>query len=287
MVMYDPERKWARQAICTDARDHLLFLAEVSAINRPPPKAVQRAWDQAKEICDMCPVKMQCRRDTLGEAYGVWGGLDPFERFQIRQALTAAVKRWPLERRLRWGEELARLRDAEIVFREIQRMTGIPEAPAMHLIREWRRHLKELAEQQPAEVVELSVVEVDGARKRPFPSVPGRRHLWARNNGLVQDCWYLAQTDDGAWIYVLIDGRGRRYSSRKWIRAENAKIYNPQAVTIQEYVNRPDKPAGDKCTNGHLFDAENTYLRPDTGKRQCRACKNNARRKAVPDALSA
>jgi hypothetical protein len=241
MVMYDPERRYLRHAICNGPKDHETFFADVGAINRPPPTETQKLWDQAKAKCKRCPVLNQCRRDTLGEAYGVWGGLDPYERWRVRQALSAAVKRWPKERRLKWGQELARLRDAEIVFREIQRMTGIPEAPAMYLIREWQRHLKELAEQQPAEVVELSVVEVDGARKRPFPPVPGRRHLWARNNGLVQDCWYLAQTEDGVWIYVLIDGRGRRYSSRKWIRAEDTKVYNPQAVTIQEYVNRPDR----------------------------------------------
>lgn len=244
MVMYDPERKWARQAICTDERDHLLFLAEVSAINRPPPKAVQRAWDQAKEICDMCPVKMQCRRDTLGEAYGVWGGLDPFERFQIRQALTAAVKRWPQERRLRWGQELARLRDAEIVFREIQRMTGIPESPAMYLIREWERHLKEMEAQQAVEVVELRIPVPKNRADMPFPDVSGRRHLWARNNGIVQDCWYRGQTADGLWINVQVGGRGGRSSSHKWIPSEHVRIYAPQVVVVMEYVSRPDDVKG-------------------------------------------
>lgn len=26
------------------------------------------------------------------------------------------------------------------------------------------------------------------------------------------------------------------------------------------------------CRRGHLFDAANTYVRPDNGRRQCRAC---------------
>ncbi|MFF9088425.1 WhiB family transcriptional regulator [Streptomyces sp. NPDC014991] len=243
-MLYDPERKYLKHAICKGPRDHEIFFAEVSAINREPPKEVQKAWDRAKVKCGYCPVKAQCRRDTLGEAYGVWGGLDPFERWRVRQALAAAVKRWPRERRLRWGEELHRLRTGGTVFREIQRMTGIPETPAMYLIREWERHLAEMAAQEPAPVVELKPLELEpGAAdsKPPFPETDGRRHLWARSNGIVRDCWYVGQTEDGLWVFVLIDGRGRRYSSRKWIRAEDVRIYNPQAVVVREYANRPDR----------------------------------------------
>jgi hypothetical protein len=29
---------------------------------------------------------------------------------------------------------------------------------------------------------------------------------------------------------------------------------------------------GNRCLRGHLYDEENTYLRPDNGKRQCKAC---------------
>lgn len=110
----------------------------------------------------MRPVMHQCRRDTLGENDGVWGGLDPHQRFRIRQALPAAVKRRPQERRLRLGKELCRLRhELDTVFREIQRMTGIPEKPAMYLIREWERHLRALEDEEPAEDVELRPVELE------------------------------------------------------------------------------------------------------------------------------
>lgn len=280
-MLYDPERKYLKHAICGGPKDHEIFFADVGAINRPPPIETQKAWDQAKAKCKTCPVLNQCRRDTLGEAYGVWGGLDPYERWRVRQALTGAVKRWPQERRLRWGQELARLRDAEIVFREIQRMTGIPEAPAMYLIREWQRHLQELADAEPAAVVELSAPEPAPMPGRlVFPEAKGRRHLWARAGGLVRDCWYRGQTEDGLWIFVLIDGRGRRYSSFKWIKREDVWVYNPQPVVVMEYANRPDKPGGDKCGKGHVFDAENTIRRNDNGKRQCRKCKNATRRKA-------
>ncbi|MFF3363551.1 WhiB family transcriptional regulator [Streptomyces misionensis] len=245
MALYDPERRYLKHAICTDPADRKLFFAKTSSVRRKPSDKTQRAWDQAKEICNMCPVKMQCQRDTLGETEGVWGGRDPFQRWKIRSALSGAVRRWPRERRLKWGQELYRLRQNNTVFREIQRMTGVPEVPAMYLIREWERHLKEVAEQAPAEVVELKPAQPESAAiaKPPFPEADGRRHLWARSNGRVQDCWYRGQTEDGLWIYVLIDGRGRRYSSYKWISVDDVRIYRPQAVTVMEYVNRPDREA--------------------------------------------
>ncbi|MEV7814295.1 WhiB family transcriptional regulator [Streptomyces flaveolus] len=246
MVLYDPLRRYLKYAACTDPADRKLYFVPNSAPNKPPPPKTQRLWDRAKDICAMCPVMHQCRRDTLGEMDGVWGGLDPHQRHQIRTALTKAVRRWPQDRRLRWGEELHRLRTEGMVFREIQKTTGIPEAPAMYLIREWERHLRDLESRELAEVVELKPVELeDGAadRKPPIPETDGKRHLWARSNGLVRDCWYVGQTEDGLWIFVLIDGRGRRYSSRKWIRAEDVRIYRPQAVTVMEYANRPDRKA--------------------------------------------
>lgn len=33
----------------------------------------------------------------------------------------------------------------------------------------------------------------------------------------------------------------------------------------------------DQCKHGHLFDAANTYYRPDTGVRQCQECRRLAR----------
>ncbi|MFF0835873.1 MULTISPECIES: hypothetical protein [unclassified Streptomyces] len=76
---------------------------------------------------------------------------------------------------------------------------------------------------------------------------------------------------------MLIDGRGRRYSSYKWIPADDVQIYFPQPEVIREYVNRPDAASGraeseGKCRNGHERTPENTYVDPN-GKRQCRGCR--------------
>lgn len=49
-----------------------------------------------------------------------------------------------------------------------------------------------------------------------------------------------------------------------------------EPVTVRENLMRGDTPAArnanrTECVNGHLFDAENTYLTRD-GRRKCRAC---------------
>ena len=42
-----------------------------------PPEAIQRA----KELCDLCPVRVECKAARKGERIGIWGavlmGLDP------------------------------------------------------------------------------------------------------------------------------------------------------------------------------------------------------------------
>ncbi|MEU3522294.1 WhiB family transcriptional regulator [Streptomyces sp. NPDC038707] len=279
-MLYDPLRRYLKNAACTEPADRQLFFVKNSAPSKPPPAKTQRLWDQAKEICGLCPVMQQCRRDTLGEMDGVWGGLDPHQRHLIRLALPKAVKRWPRGRQLRWGQEIHRLRSEGTLYREIQRMTGILESPAIYLLGIWEQHLKELAD---PEVVELPTAEPEEKEKPPFPQTHGKRHLWARSNGMVHDCWYLGQTEDGAWVFVLIDGRGRRYSSRKWIRSEDVLIYQPQAVVFREYVNRPDRTGPrelrpdqrEECAHGHKFTEENTYITPD-GKRKCRTCRRAA-----------
>lgn len=42
----------------------------------------------AKELCRLCPVKLECLEYALGanETYGVWGGLGPDERERLNNA---------------------------------------------------------------------------------------------------------------------------------------------------------------------------------------------------------
>ncbi|MFN3601651.1 MAG: WhiB family transcriptional regulator [Dietzia sp.] len=50
------------------------------------PKGQRRRKEElAKQVCDHCPVLVECRRYALasGELYGVWGGLTELERHKL------------------------------------------------------------------------------------------------------------------------------------------------------------------------------------------------------------
>lgn len=232
VTVFDLERGWAAQGVCRPEDDHL-FYAGGDGHSAVRPKTL-RSWTQAKEICAMCPVLQQCREATRGEIYGVWGGLDPHERMLARRRFAKEVERWPESQRLDWGKALAELRDAGMRWSDIQAQTGVPEQTAERLIRQWREH-------RPAErpeVVDLALPEPGHRRELPFPDRLGERHLWARHNGMVTDCWYRGQTADGEWVYVETwAGQGR--SVKKWIPTEDVQVYSPQPVTIKNYAGRP------------------------------------------------
>jgi len=73
----DTARKWTARALCVGADPELFF-----------PPGDGRATE-ARHICAMCPVSGQCLAYavTAGEPFGVWGGLDPRERQNLRRQL--------------------------------------------------------------------------------------------------------------------------------------------------------------------------------------------------------
>lgn len=248
MVLYDPHRRWGPRAACR-WEDRGLFFADGGTPSRQPAEGVQELWDQAKEICAMCPVIAECRRDTLGEEYGVYGGLDQHERYRIRKVMSRAVDRWPESRRLAWAEEIYTLRKSGgMHWRAIQTRTGMPPSAAEKLFDLWKQHLS--SQKAKAKVEDLRLP--DTQTKRPFPEKAGRRHAWVRNNGLLCDAWYRGETADGAWINLTtFSGRG---SVNKWFRKEDVHLYRPQVVVVLNYAARPEAAADD-------LDKEGAYAR--------------------------
>lgn len=238
MALYDPHRKWAPRGICR-WEDRHLFFSPGGQPNRSPAKVTQARWDQAKEICAMCPVREECRRDTAGEEYGVYGGLDEHQRYLIRRRLYRAVDNWPSSRRLAWGEEMWKLRQAELTWSQILSRTGIPAGVGEKLLAVWTAHLAEKAENEPlAEVVDLELPEPKAERLPPFPDRPGRRNCWVRHRGIVSDGHYRGETPDGKYIQATtFAGRGQ---VNKWFAAEDVKLYHPVAAVILNYKARPD-----------------------------------------------
>ncbi|MFG3718206.1 WhiB family transcriptional regulator [Streptomyces massasporeus] len=234
MVLYDPHRRWGPRGICR-WEDRGLFFADGGTPSRQPAEGVQELWDQAKEICAMCPVIKECQRDTLGEEYGVYGGLDQHERYRIRKVMSRAVDRWPDSRRMAWAQEIYTLRQSGMAWRAIQTRTGLPPSAAEKLFDLWEQRPK--TKKPKAEVVELQMPDAL-LTKQPFPEQPGRRHAWVRNNGLIADAWYRGETPDGEWINVTtFSGRG---SVNKWFRKEDVHLYRPQVVVVLHYAARPE-----------------------------------------------
>lgn len=233
MTLYDPERKWVARAICRPD-DYELFFADGGVPTHKPGRPTVEKWTEAKDICSMCPVLEQCRRDTLGEEYGVFGGLDQYERAIIRKNMTRTMDKWDDERRMAWAAEVFRLREAGISWRDMQTLTGLPPSASQKLMRIWEDHIASRGE---AEIVDLPLPEPSAPRAQ-FPIVPGRRHMWVRHNGGISDGWYMAETEDAKWFYVTVfAGRGQ---ARKWVPARDVWIYNPQPKIISEYLGRPD-----------------------------------------------
>lgn len=231
-MLYDPERRWVDRGACRKL-DSAPFFANGGQPNSAPAKSAQEAWNEAKEVCSYCPVLAECRRDTLGEEYGVWGGLDERERFLVREALTRRKRwqKWPEKKRLEWGEHLAGLRAAGMDYSVIRLRTGFSIPVIDGLVKEWKDSLPDEA----PEVVEL---QLPGMPKPPFPEGRGSCHAWVRNGPLVADGWYAGETADGKWIRMQIFSvRGH---VKKFFRPEDVKFYSRQTRWVIKYGRRPD-----------------------------------------------
>jgi WhiB family redox-sensing transcriptional regulator len=238
-VLFDVRRPWWPQHACRE-EDFGLFFADGSMANRPPGAGTQAKWDQAKEICQGCPVLAQCRRDTLGEEYGVYGGLDQYERYIARRVLAKQARGWTSAQRLEWGKALLTLRDRGLSLREIMTQSGVLPSLATKLLEEAEKDRETTARAKAAGVVDLALPEIPARGPRPFPERPGRRHAWVRRGAVISDAFYRAQTPDGAFFYMKTK-TSRGGETHTWVRAEHVHIYHPQPVVILNYRERPDR----------------------------------------------
>lgn len=236
-MLYDPERRWVNDGACRGEDPDLFFTSGTVPPRRSSGDgAIQAAWDEAKKVCHRCPVLEECRRDTLGEDFGVFGGRDERQRYLIRGRLRDKAKKWPPELRLAWGKEFQALRKQGVSWSSIRVMTGFPERLCHELIVEWASHCYAEAQRAAQVVVDLPLPE--SAVPDP-PAAPGRKHAWVRHSGVWADAHYRGETADGAWVLVQLKaGKG---ASMKWIRAESVRIYYPQPAEILEYVGRPGR----------------------------------------------
>ncbi len=72
---------WVEQAACRDSHVSVFF---------PPDAREPDAWNVARSICALCPVRTQCLDLVIGldisdDKWGMFGGLTPYERKMSRR----------------------------------------------------------------------------------------------------------------------------------------------------------------------------------------------------------
>jgi len=60
---------------------------------RSPGSIPLKHWARAKEICFRCPIRQRCLETFLDERYGLYGGLDQYERYLLRRRRRRAAEK--------------------------------------------------------------------------------------------------------------------------------------------------------------------------------------------------
>lgn len=238
-INFDPARPWmehpgkACAKLSLDEAMNTFFAGPDAIVKNVGPRVVA-AWNRAKDICDTCPVLAPCRRDTLGEPAGVWGGRDAVERASARKALSARAAKWSPEFRAQVAEQIYLLRHETRDtrdFQEIKLITGINSGLAHRLYDEEAERRKASREARDAAwAAQAPREEPEGLSLPDLPEEPGKRHLWAIHMGVVRDAHYLAHSRDGTHVYVEL--RDSMAMTRTWLPLGRVRFYtDPERVT--------------------------------------------------------
>lgn len=84
-VLFDAREPWYEDAACASYPAEMFF----------PPSEAPLAEDQAKAICEGCPVREECLSFALETAQveGVWGGMGAGERRRLRRRTRDRARR--------------------------------------------------------------------------------------------------------------------------------------------------------------------------------------------------
>lgn len=87
LTLANADYSWRRDAICRDTDPDLFF-----PVGTTGNALVQ--IDRAKEVCDQCPVKVDCLDYALetNQDSGIWGGTSEEERRVLRRQYVARSK---------------------------------------------------------------------------------------------------------------------------------------------------------------------------------------------------
>lgn len=79
---------WQDAAKCREGAEDLFFGPE-----REPASARRERERDAARVCQLCPVRDQCRLHALAlpEVYGVWGGTTEEDRLRVRRGAASSA----------------------------------------------------------------------------------------------------------------------------------------------------------------------------------------------------
>ncbi|MFJ7998338.1 WhiB family transcriptional regulator [Streptomyces sp. NPDC096310] len=237
-VPFDPTRRWVSHASCRTVAASRFFVDGAPSPAFQPTEAQRAGWDEAKKTCARCPVMAECRRNSLGEEYGVWGGRDERQRYLIRTKLAQQAKRRPEQKRLAWGEALEHPREQGYGWTRIHAMTGIDDRLGELLTDKWVTH-RTVNAQPPAAVVACRSRSPGARRRRRSP----RSLAGATPGSAVPGASPMRTTAARGRT-----GAGSRSSSApararasRSSRPRTCGSVTPQPVVIVTYIGRPDR----------------------------------------------
>lgn len=249
-MIVDLEKRWMdkHNMACVNKNPEMFFVDIGQETLANPSRKVQRLWNRAKAVCNTCPVMRECARDNLGEHEGVWGGLDPKQRVELRVQHAHNVRRLTGSLKEEYAALAYYLRhERRLPFGEIGRLMGLPFNTCQYLY-DWEiARRNDIAEPPAVEDLELpddlaDVVEI----KVDFPDKPpaSGADLWVRYGRRVTHGYYLGQTEDDAWFYVKIKLLASEYSIC-WIKSEDVKLARNVARNVLTRVGNGSRIYGE------------------------------------------
>lgn len=255
-MIVDLGKRWLDKAICTTKNPELFFTDHGQESLSNPSARVQRLWDAAKEVCAQCPVMKECARDNLGEVDGVWGGLDPAQRIQLRAQHATNIKKLQGPLKQEYMDLVWELRvNRHVSASDTARIIGVGVATVFYLYdleRQRREDLERRAEKALEAIsgpVEAEVIELPPPPEFPAKP-PAEGDAWVRYGRRVVWGYYLGQTDDDQWFYLKIKLLAQEYSVC-WIKAEDIKLVKPVARNVLTRVGNGSRIYGTALTSGH------------------------------------
>lgn len=142
-MIIDLKRSWLKKARCAGMDVNDFFIDHAVQIQHPSPR-LRQAWEKAKEVCHQCPVMRECARDNLGETEGIWGGLDPIQRKELRAKHTQRVRQLTGPLKIEYAKLAYDLHhQRQVPLAELGRFLGMGRGGGTYLYQWYEAYLKE------------------------------------------------------------------------------------------------------------------------------------------------